>query len=156
MTKLKGNYLTLTGYRLPTEAEMEYATRAGASTSRYYGETEELLGNYAWYIKNSKDRTWPVGSLKPNDFGLFDVQGNCYTWCQEAYSEYPKAVDEEVVDDKEVLEDGLVVIGTDGRVLRGGSFPGLASDVRSANRLTNVPTNRDVNNGFRPARTFTP
>ena len=82
--KLKENYLSLTGYRLPTEAEMEYATRAGAVTSRYYGETEELLAKYAWYIKNSKEKTWPVGSLKPNDLGLFDVQGNVFTWCQEA------------------------------------------------------------------------
>ena len=66
---------SLTGYRLPTEAEMEYATRAGAVTSRYYGETEELLPKYAWYEKNSKEQTWPVGSLKPNDLGLFDMHG---------------------------------------------------------------------------------
>ncbi len=89
VTKLKENYLSLTGYRLPTEAEMEYATRAGALTSRYYGETEELLPKYAWYQKNSQERTWPVGSLKPNDLGLFDVQGNVFTWCQESYKAYP-------------------------------------------------------------------
>jgi formylglycine-generating enzyme required for sulfatase activity len=64
---LKANYLSLSGYRLPTEAEMEYATRAGALTARYYGETEELLSRYAWYEKNSQERTWPVGSKKPND-----------------------------------------------------------------------------------------
>ena len=101
MTKLKANYLSLTGYRLPTEAEMEYATRAGAVTSRYYGETEELLPKYAWYQKNSQEQTWPVGSLKPNDLGLFDVQGNVYTWCQESYKGYPTVKEGEADEDKE-------------------------------------------------------
>src|SRR6516225_191938 len=76
--RLKANYLSRRGYRLPTEAEMEFATRAGASTARYYGETEELLPKYAWYLRNSQEQTWPVGSLKPNDLGLFDVQGNVW------------------------------------------------------------------------------
>ena len=67
MTRLKANYLSLTGYRLPTEAEMEYATRAGALTSRYFGETEDLLAKYAWYFMNSRKRTWPVSGLKPNN-----------------------------------------------------------------------------------------
>ena len=77
-TRLKENYLSLTGYRLPTEAEMEFATRAGASSSRYYGETEELLGHYA-YTKSSNDVLMPVKKMKPNDLGLFDGQGNCCT-----------------------------------------------------------------------------
>jgi len=151
VTKLKSNYLSLSGYRLPTEAEMEYATRAGALTSRYYGETEDLLAKYAWYNKNSKERTWPVGSLKPNDLGLFDVQGNVYTWCQESYKPYPVAKVDGAAEDK---EDGLVIIPTQGRVLRGGSFYNQASLVRSASRFLNVPTNRLDSNGFRPSRTL--
>ena len=148
-TKLKAGYLSLTGYRLPTEAEMEYATRALAVTSRYYGETDELLGNYAWYSKNSNDVLQRVGTKKPNDFGLFDVQGNCYTWCQEPFVDGYKAV-----EDKEAEE--LMVISTSSRVLRGGSFNSPASLVRSAARNGNVPAPRASVGGFRPARTFLP
>ncbi len=86
---MKENYLSLTGYRLPTEAEMEYACRAGAVTSRYYGETEELLAKYGWYLQNSKERTWPVGSKKPNDLGLFDMHGNVYTGARRATRTIP-------------------------------------------------------------------
>jgi formylglycine-generating enzyme required for sulfatase activity len=156
VTKLKANYLNLTGYRLPTEAEMEYATRAGAVTRRYYGETEELLPKYAWYQKNSQDqhwfeRTWPVGSLKPNEFGLFDLQGNVFTWCQESYKRYLQG--DEAIEDK---EDDLVVVSTQYRVLRGGSFLDLASYVRSAYRNSYLPSLRTYDVGFRAARTFTP
>jgi formylglycine-generating enzyme required for sulfatase activity len=151
VTKLKEKYLSLTGYRLPTEAEMEYATRAGALTSRYYGETEELLSKYAWYDKNSQERTWPVGILKPNDLGLFDVQGNVSTWCQESFKGYPQG--EEVSEDK---EDALTIVNTNSRVLRGGSFLIQASNVRSSNRDYFVPSYRDNNIGFRLARTFIP
>jgi len=152
-TKLKAKYLSLTGYRLPTEAEMEYATRAGALTSRYYGETEDLLPRYAWYVKNAQEKTWPVGRLKPNDLGFFDVQGNVFTWCQESYKGYPTVKGEKVAEDQ---EDEIVVKGTGSRVLRGGSFATQASNVRSAYRNNTVPTNRYIFNGFRPARTFAP
>ncbi len=149
VTKLKEKYLSLSGYRLPTEAEMEYATRAGALTSRYYGETEELLPKYAWYNKNSQERTWPVGSLKPNDLGLFDVQGNVFTWCQESFKGYPQG--EEVSEDK---EDVLTIVSTNSRVLRGGSFSVPASYVRSSYRNSSVPSNRNSSLGFRLARTL--
>ena len=71
------------GYRLPTEEEWEYACRAGATTSRYYGRSSQLLAKYAWYSLNSADRTRPSGLLKPNDLGLFDPLGNVFEWCQD-------------------------------------------------------------------------
>ena len=140
-------------YRLPTEAEMEYATRAGALTSRYFGETDDLLPKYARYQDNSRDRTWPVGNLKPNDLGLFDVQGNVYAWCQERYKAYPTVKGEEVTEDR---EDRRLDISTDSRMLRGSSFGYPPSRVRSAFRNSNAPEYRSSYYGFRPARTLTP
>ncbi len=78
-------YLSRTGYRLPTEAEMEYACRAGAVSSRSFGDDPELLPRYAWFTKNSDSRTWPPGRLLPNDYGLFDILGNVREWCQDTY-----------------------------------------------------------------------
>jgi eukaryotic-like serine/threonine-protein kinase len=153
VTRLKANYLNLTGYRLPTEAEMEYATRAGATTSRYFGETEELLGNYAWYTKNSTDLIQRVGLKKPNDFGLFDMQGNSLSWCQEAFAFYPESKGREAIEDK---ESGLAISDSAGRVLRGGSYYTLALNLRSATRNNLVPTLVDGYIGFRPARTIIP
>jgi formylglycine-generating enzyme required for sulfatase activity len=132
---------------------MEYVTRAGAVTSRYFGETEELLPRYAWYVKNSKELAWPVGSLKPNDLGMFDVHGNVWTWCQEGFKNYLQGKDEQREEDKE--ED--LTINYEGlRVLRGGSFLTHASLDRSAYRFRLVPSTRNLTFGFRPARTFAP
>src|SRR5262249_49787037 len=137
VTRLRANYLSLTGYRLPTEAEWEYACRAGAVTSWYYGEAEEpLLPRYGWDLKNSGERTWPVAGKKPNDLGLFDMHGNAYTWCQESYQDYPRAKGGEAIEDK---EDDLIISPSTFRVLRGGSFLFHAVYVRSANRVVDVP-----------------
>jgi formylglycine-generating enzyme required for sulfatase activity len=150
--KPKANYLERNGYRLPTEAEWEYACRAQGITSRYYGETEELLREYAWYATNSRNR-WmlPVGSLKPNDLGLFDMLGNALEWCQDPVSLYPVEKDGKAIED---VEFKGVVKGTPPRVLRGGSFLYLAVNVRSAYRSWSAPANLSLSLGFRPARTF--
>jgi serine/threonine protein kinase/formylglycine-generating enzyme required for sulfatase activity len=151
--QLKPHYLSLKGYRLPTEAETEYATRAGAETSGYYGETDELLPKYAWYNKSSRAKSQPVGSLKPNDLGLFDTQGNVFIWCQESFKPYPSVTGDEAALDQ---EDEPSVSSSSARVLRGGSFDAQASYVRSASRISNVPTFRTFDFGFRLAKTVAP
>ena len=143
---LAPDYLTRTGYRLPTEAELEYACRAGTTTSRYYGGSDELLGKYGWVLSNASNRSWPVGSLKPNDFGLFDVHGNVWQWCQERYQSNSLEEDR---------EDRLLLVTTkENRVLRCGSFINHAVYARSACRNGIVPTFRFLSVGFRPARTL--
>jgi formylglycine-generating enzyme required for sulfatase activity len=122
------NSLTRTGYRLPTEAEWEYACRAGAVTSRPYGTADALLGNYAWYVNNSTGRARPVGTKKPNDFGMFDMLGNAWEWCQDAF------------------DSGR-------RVLRGGGFLSQASELESASRMGFHPHLSLVLAGLRVART---
>ena len=147
--KLRANYLSLQGYRLPTEAEMEYAIRAGAVTSRFFGETDDLLPKYAWYGDNSQHLTWPVGTLKPNDFGLFDVQGNVLNWCQERWRTTSRAAS----DDKEV-DMGLDVLPKEARKTRGASFASRMSQVRSAWGGNLEPDNGVEYNGIRVARTI--
>jgi formylglycine-generating enzyme required for sulfatase activity len=144
--KIRPNYRQLTGYRLPQEAEWEYACRAGALTSRYYGETEELLGQYAWYMKPSLGRRMlPCGSLKPNDLGLFDMLGNAAEWCQERKYLYEAG---------ETAEDNNGVKNEMNRPLRGGSFNLLAPHERSASRAWVWALYDENYIGFRPARTF--
>jgi formylglycine-generating enzyme required for sulfatase activity len=159
--KLKENYLHLEGYRLPSEAEWEYACRSGTVTRRYYGESDELLGKYAWYTKNSQDRGMlpgrpgllgvPGDALKPNDFGLFDMLGNALEWCQDPFSWYQLEIGGKPKEDMEHNED---IKDINSRVLRGGSFIYLAASVRSANRYRFRPSFRYYYAGIRPARTF--
>jgi formylglycine-generating enzyme required for sulfatase activity len=153
VSRLRKNYLSLGGYRLPTEAEWEYACRAGAVTSRYCGESEELLGYYGWHLQNARNRSWPVGTRKPNDFGLFDMHGNVWNWCQSRETSYPDANKGECFDD---TEEELTVSGDDSRVMRGGSFFYHASLVRSAIRYGRLPSYSNYYLGFRVARTFPP
>jgi formylglycine-generating enzyme required for sulfatase activity len=153
--RMKPNYLSLTGYRLPTEAEWEFACRAGAGTSRYYGETDELLGRYAWYTKNSQDRGMLLpGSLNPNDLGLFDMLGNAWGWCQDGIFYYVPGPHGTAALDKEYNRDIKDIQNSLSRVLRGGAFTSQSVYVRSALRFRLAPAYRDIYVGFRPARTF--
>jgi formylglycine-generating enzyme required for sulfatase activity len=147
-------YLQKSGYRLPTEAEWEYACRAGAGTSRFYGTSEKLLGRYAWYAKTTDDkRTRPGGLLKPNDLGLFDIYGNVWEWCQDGYAGAyePPAGDGFLADGE---SDNRDIKDTQSRVLRGGAFSNHALAVRSAYRGTYRPSDRLGAVGFRVARTY--
>ena len=154
VTGLAPGWLARGGYRLPTEAEWEYASRAGAATSRFFGQSAGLLGEYAWYQSNSeldgKVVPWPVGAKKPNDTGVFDGLGNAWNWCQEAHGSYR---DDMANDDQ---EGDLSVAIEISRVLRGGSFVGRPSYARSAYRYVVVPTVRGTGYGVRVARTLRP
>ena len=147
------DYLKRTGYRLPTEAEWEYACRAGADSAYSFGEAVDLLGKYGWFDGNSLGKSHPVGLMKSNDLGLFDMHGNDWEWCQDVYREYPKAANNMATVDANISTD---ISSNVGRVLRGGSFANLPSAARSANRNDLGPADRSFNFGVRPARTFTP
>lgn len=146
--KLPADYLRRTGYRMPTEAESEYACRAGTVTSRYYGNAVSLLASYAWYEADTRHRTMPVGRLMPNDLGLFDALGNVREWCMDRYGNYPTEMR------NEDTEGPLLVTGTDTRVIRGGGFLDLESSIRCASRRSQRPSERFRTDGLRIARTM--
>src|SRR5262249_4201329 len=149
--KLANHYLQRKGYRLPTSAEWEYACRAGATTSRYYGESDELLRHYGWYLLNSEQHSWPVGSLKPNDLGLFDMHGNVWNWCQDSESIYAQVQQGKLAED---TDDQILVSGAERRMLCGGSFGRQAVSIRAAFGLRVLPSYRGNDVGIRPARTI--
>ena len=148
--EVKENFLELTGYRLPTAPEWEYACRAHSVCSRYYGSSLRLLSQYAWYALNSDSQRHPAGRLKPNNFGLFDMHGNVNEWCHDINvtpSDASNAGSEDLCHVGSVLN-------ADERVLRGGSFQDIASFQRSADVNSNNPDAINKSNGFRVVRTY--
>jgi formylglycine-generating enzyme required for sulfatase activity len=132
-------------YRLPTEAEWEYACRAGSSTRFCFGDSDGQLGNYAWYRKNARDvgdkYAHAVGTKRPNAWGLYDMHGNVREWCQDWSGNYPSGS----------VTDPTGPSSGSSRVYRGGSWNGLARNCRSAHRYRYVPGYRYYDLGFRLA-----
>ena len=128
-------------YRLPTEAQWEYACRAGSKTAYSFDDEEGLLPEYGWFSRNSSRRTHTVGLLEPNAWGLYDMHGNVWEWCSDWHEEYPKGA----VSDPSGPKEGS------NRVRRGGSWFSGAADCRSANRNGFDPSFRSINRGFRVA-----
>lgn len=126
--KLPDDHLRRTGYRLPTEREWECVVRAGSHSAYFFGSSPTRLADYAWYGSNAGERTWPVGLLRPNPIGLFDVYGNVVEWC-----------------DVERLFDAI-------RPYRGGCYNETARTLRSSMLKTNTADAAYSPEGFRLAR----
>lgn len=129
------------GCRLPTEAEREYACRAGATTRFSFGNNRSKLGDYAWFSANSGGRSQPVGRKKPNPWGLYDVHGNVWEWCQDRYGPY--------LVSSVMFLDPVGPKKGDSRVLRGGSWDFPAGGCRSAYRGFWPSSDRSGSLGFR-------
>ena len=134
-------------YRLPTEAEWEYACRAGSTTTYSFGDDADGLGAYAWYLGNAGDRAHPVGQLRPNAWDLYDMHGNVWEWVQDWYSEKYYSWSQEMNN------PGGPNSGSH-RVLRGGSGICPVCLCRSATRSVNEPDGSSDFVGFRLALTL--
>ena len=136
---------TRKAFRLPTEAEWEYACRAGSKTGFSFGDSDNALAEYAWYKGNSAGTSHPVAQKKPNAWGLCDMHGNVWEWCADSYGSYASGASTD--------PQGAGSGGT--RVVRGGSWSDSDTDLfRCAYRLNIDPSSRQYATlGFRCART---
>jgi formylglycine-generating enzyme required for sulfatase activity len=128
------------GYRLPTEAQWEYACRAGTTTA--YNTGDIISDNTGWYDGNSGSKTHEVGKKPPNAYGLYDMHGNAHEWCWDWYAYYPN----------DTQTDPMGASSGASRVLRGGNWFDLDVGLRSARRYGCGPTNRDADLGLRLVR----
>jgi formylglycine-generating enzyme required for sulfatase activity len=161
------------GYRLPTEAEWEYACRAGTTTRYWFGDDPAALGDYAWYSENSAGRTHPVREKRPNSWGLYDMHGHVWEWCWDLWDAeyYRQFASGSLVDDPRGPPDVLASearpekrsrkskdaaepadLQAPARVFRGGSWYYAPRHLRSASRIRPRPGYRSYYLGFRVAR----
>ena len=128
------------GYRLPTEAEWEYAARAGTDTAYSFGSAPAKLTGYAWFKKTARGKPQPVAQRKPNPWGLYDMHGNLWEWCNDFY--HVDAYGEASVTDPKGPESG------DKKVLRGGCWNSEPDACRSAYRYNESPGYTDACFGY--------
>ena len=147
--EMQPDFMDRDGYRLPTEAEWEYACRAGVAVEWSHGRIVSRLANYAWHYTNSDFHFWPVARLLPNEMGLFDMHGNAWEWCQDLHLPFPQ----DGMIQRTLLDNSTDVDLNGRRVLRGGCFGVSAFDVRASHRGHEHP---EGSNGlsFRPTRTI--
>lgn len=126
-------------YRLPTEAEWEYAARAGSTTAYAFGDDAAQLDAHAWYVDNAGDTTHPIGEKQPNAWGVHAMHGGVWEWVQDRYGPYPSEASAESVGPPPGMR----------RVLRGGSWLSPAEDCRAASRSHAHPAFRGSHVGFR-------
>ncbi len=143
-------------YRLPSESEWEYATRAGTSTKFWWGEDEEAAADYAWFKSNSTNQTHPVGLKYPNAFGLYDMVGNVWQWTEDCYDNTysPAPVDGRANETASTDVHARDTQGNCLRVDRGSWFAFPTWALRSATRERNPADYRDTVMGFRVAKTL--
>jgi len=130
-----------TTYRLPTEAEWEYVARAGTTTKYSFGSFDNRLGQYAWYSKNSLSKTHKVGQKNPNRWGVYDMHGNVWEWCEDWYVDSYKNTPRNGSDNDSKSQNY--------KVLRGGSWFDISSNLRSPFRVRGNPAYTSNNVGFR-------
>jgi len=135
-------------YRLPSEAEWEYACRAGTKTKWSFGDDASELQNYAWFSKNSKNRIGKVGLKKPNNWGLYDMHGNIWEWCLDDWiSNYRYfTIDGSAYNQNRKLNPRTQ------KTLRGGSWASESFHTRSSTRFYMKVRNKDDDIGFRLVR----
>jgi len=130
-------------YRLPTEAEWEYAARAGSIARFSFGDDSDSLASYAWFSKNAEYQTHPVALKKPNAWGLYDMHGNVYEWVQDRYGPYPSLPSTDPTGSDEGNE----------YILRGGSWTDAERELRVTYRDYYAPNHRHNFFGFRLVKT---
>jgi len=128
-------------YRLPTEAEWEYACRAGSNGKYCYGDEVTAFGDYAWYTDNSEGVTHDVGTKKPNAWGLYDMHGNVWEWCEDWYVDSYKNTPKDGTDNNNGSQNW--------KVLRGSPWNSTSIILRSAFRFMGNPSDSYYNLGFR-------